>query len=161
MAKRAPVAVVPTHRHGNEGGKPKDHGDELNSTNSELVSRAREAGRCKSEVGHCEQSPEGCEEHEIDAVRRPVPAVWAMVPVDDCKGISVNSTPGDKQELLTKRCQTQHDDREQDLHATKAEDKSWGDHGVMQLLDAGGSRCRWRRLGRMRRCFATEICKIE
>jgi hypothetical protein len=91
MAERAPVAVVPAHRHRDESCEPKDHGDELNSTDGELVGGTREAGRCESEVGHCEQRPKGREQHEVDTVRRPVPAIRAMVSVDDYLGVSSDS----------------------------------------------------------------------
>jgi hypothetical protein len=71
----------------------------------------------------------------------------------------------EKSERHTVCCQTQHDDREQDLHAAKAEDHSWSNHfGVrvdIRCRDLLGAGVNVWRPERMQKQFATDSCKLE
>jgi hypothetical protein len=156
MAERAPVAIVPAHRHGNEGCEPKDHGDELNSTDGELVGSAREAGRCEGEVGHSEQSPKGCEQHEVDTVWRPVPTIRAMISVDDCSEVSIDST---KKSNNHSRNAVNPSTMMENKTCTPRRPRTRAGATMVfwSYLMQGAVRCRWRRPGRMQMYFATEI----
>jgi hypothetical protein len=88
VAGVSPVGVIPAHSHGNEGCKPEDHGDELDSGNRELVRCCWEARWCQKEVCDSEERPDGAEQHEVDAVGRPAVVGWTIVGVDNCDNVS-------------------------------------------------------------------------
>jgi hypothetical protein len=114
------------------------------------VRRAGKARWCEHEICNCKQCPNGGEQHEVDAVRRPVPSPWAIVRIDNYRIISQSITRWKK--LHTVRCQAQHNDGKYDLHGTKAENDSWSHHRVCRrrYLMQGLARCRTEREGCVR-----------
>jgi len=63
-----PRNITPERGNGDEGRKPEDHGQELDGSNGELVSRTWEARWRKDEVCYGEQRPYRGKEHEVEAV---------------------------------------------------------------------------------------------
>ena len=109
VAGPAPVDVTPENGNGDERSEPEEHSQKLNGSDGELVGGARETGGRQSEVCDCEESPYRCEEHEVQAVRRPT-GPWVGVEADEVS------------------CQAKHNDGEDCLRSTNAENDSWCNH---------------------------------
>jgi hypothetical protein len=126
VAGPAPVNVTPENGNGDERSEPEEHSQKLNGSDGELVGGARETGGRQSEVCDCEESPYRCEEHEVQAVRRPT-GPWVGVEADDYRML-VEAMRMSIVSVRTVSCQAKHNDGEDCLRSTNAENDSWCNH---------------------------------
>jgi hypothetical protein len=154
VADVSPVGTIPAHSHGDEGCEPEDHSDELDSANCELVRCRWEARWCEEEVCDSEERPNRAEQHEVDAMRRPIVAGWAIVGIDDCAILALQYNTSRQGMRHTVRSQTQHNNRKHNLHATKAKDDD-GSHHIF------GRRYYARRLWLNVYAGVREGCRVE
>ena len=82
MTAVTPVDIAPKHSHSDERCEPKEHGQELNTSDGELVSSTREACRREGQICDREESPDRSEQHKVHAVRRPA-SPWVGVRINN------------------------------------------------------------------------------
>lgn len=85
--------ITPSRSNSYESGEPKDHRDELDSSNSILMGESWEPGWREDEVGDGEEGPEGGKEHEVYRGRGPAvaapPACGISERIDDYGCVSM------------------------------------------------------------------------
>jgi len=79
-----PPQITPVSGHSHERREPEQHGEELDTSDSELMGCGGEAGRGEEQVCDGKNGPDGREEHEVNARRRPTDSS-----IHDCNMISM------------------------------------------------------------------------